>query len=113
MKKQLLLLVTFLFAISLQAQVEKANYITIDVSQFPKEEAQITTNTNLVLVGEYLYYKMSALSNSKLSSISKIGYVELIDANNNTILKHILNLKNGTASHRIFIPTQLKTGITN
>ncbi|WP_055445640.1 hypothetical protein [Lacinutrix mariniflava] len=109
MKKHTLILALFLFALTLQAQIDKSK-VTIDLSQFQEEEAQLQTNTDLVLVGEYLYYKMFALSNGKLSNISKIGYVELIDANNNTIVKHILNLKNSAASQRIFIPTELKTG---
>ena len=110
MKKQILLLVTLLFTIVLQAQLEKSTFNTLDSSKFPMEETQISTNTNLVLVGEHLYYKMFVLSDGKLSKISKIAYVELIDANNNSIHKHILNLKNGAASNRLFIPTQLKTG---
>ncbi|WP_290700681.1 hypothetical protein [Lacinutrix sp.] len=110
MKKQTILLLVFLFAITMKAQVKKSNFSAIDLSQFSKEEAQITTNTNLVLVGEYLYYKISVLNNGKLSAISKIGYVELVDARNKTILKHTLNLKNSVASNRIFIPTEIKTG---
>ena len=85
MKKHTLILALFLFALTLQAQIDKSK-VTIDLSQFQEEEAQLQTNTDLVLVGEYLYYKMFALSNGKLSNISKIGYVELIDANNNTIV---------------------------
>ncbi|WP_299385861.1 hypothetical protein [uncultured Lacinutrix sp.] len=110
MKKQTLFIVTLLFTLVLQAQVGKSTFKTLDLSKFPMEKTQLSTNTNLVLVGEHLYYKLFVLSNGKLSNISKIAYVELIDANNKSIHKHILNLKNGAASNRIFIPTQLKTG---
>ncbi|WP_452224740.1 hypothetical protein [Lacinutrix chionoecetis] len=110
MKKQSILLITMLLALSLQAQLEKSNLGTLDVSTLPKEEVQLQTNTNFALVGEYLYYKLSVLSNNKLNAISKIAYVELIDAENNTIAKHILRIKNNTSSNRLFIPSQLNTG---
>lgn len=110
MKKQTLFLVTLLFTLTLQAQVEKSNVTNTNLLQFPKEQTHLQTNTNLVLVGEYIYYKMFTLSNGELSDISKIGYVELIDASGKTVIKHILNLKNSTASNRIFVPTELKTG---
>lgn len=109
MKKQILLIALFILSTSLHAQV-KTHTITTDTSKFPIEEAQLQTNTDLVLVGEYLYYKMFTLSNGNLSDNSKIAYVELLDENNTTIVKHILNIKNSTASQRIFIPTELKTG---
>lgn len=109
MKKQILLIALFILTTSLHAQV-KSHTITTDTSKFPIEETQLQTNTDLVLVGEYLYYKMFTLSNGNLSNNSKIAYVELLDENNTTIVKHILNIKNSTASQRIFIPTELKTG---
>ncbi|WP_055436681.1 hypothetical protein [Lacinutrix algicola] len=109
MKKQTTLILAILFALILQAQTERP-YLDIDRSQFNEEETQIQINSNLVLVGEYLYYKMFALSNGELSNISKIGYVELIDKNGKTVVKHILNLKNSASSQRIFVPSELKTG---
>jgi hypothetical protein len=40
--------------------------------------------------------------------VSKIGYIELIDSNNQNVYK--IYLKNGTGQGDFFIPTTLKTG---
>ncbi len=94
------------FSISSIAQ----NSIT-EINNLPQENIFVHYNTNLILTGEKLYYKVYNLTtNNKLSSLSKIAYIEIIDSNNNSLFKQKLNLTNGVASSDIFIPTSVTTG---
>ena len=59
------------------------------VMQIPKERAYLHLNASLFLSGEnmlYSFYCMD-LKEQKLSNISKIGYVELIDQGLNAIFR--------------------------
>ncbi|WP_044398037.1 hypothetical protein [Lacinutrix sp. Hel_I_90] len=110
MKKITILLFTFLFSYTINGQIEQATTNVNQLSLIPNEHAVLHTNTELVLVGEYLYYKLFIFSEDKPSSISQIAYVELIDADNTAIIKHELQIKNNSANNNIFIPSELKTG---
>lgn len=82
------------------------------LNSIPKEKVFLHSNTNLLLTGEMLYYKLYCLldKNNKFSGISKIGYVELVSSNNKIVFKHKLNLNKGKASGDFFIPSSIKTG---
>ena len=55
----------------------------------PQESIQTQLNTNLLLTGETLYYKLYCfLENSKkLSGLSKYAYVELINRDRKVVIK--------------------------
>ena len=76
------------------------------------ESVFVSTNTNVFLTGETLYYKLFCLDKTtfKTSKYSKIAYVEIIESNKKTIIKQQLFLENATASGDIFLPTTLETG---
>ncbi len=76
------------------------------------EEAFLQINSSLFFVGEYLYYKMylKNTANNKLSTLSKIGYVELIGEEGKTIFKQQLVLENGLGQGDFFIPTDVASG---
>lgn len=86
--------------------------ISINTSQvFPRETPTILTNTDLLLTGERLHYKVCILLESgKASSLSKISYVSLRTEQDSVIFDHKLKLQKGSAYGSFFIPTTLKTG---
>jgi len=109
MKKRIILLLTIILSMGLNSQVDKST-INVDLSKLAEENTVITTNTNIILVGEYLYYKLLILSEGKPSQISKVAYVELIGPDKESVLKHTLAINNSSANSRLFIPSQLNSG---
>ena len=110
MKKTLILIFAFAFNLSLFGQIEKT-FLQESFSFSSKEKTVLHTNTNFVLAGEYLCYKLYAIENNRLSNISKIGYIELVDANKNTVLTHKVKLQNGIGYNDMFIPSKVLTGM--
>ncbi len=78
----------------------------------PEEQVFLQLNTNILLTGETLYYKLLCLlkDNHRISTISKIAYVELISADGTSAFRHKLKLENGSANSHFFIPASLSTG---
>jgi len=81
------------------------------IDSLPNEEVVLSSNDSVFVTGEVLYYKMySLLYNKTLCTISKIGYVELINDQKQSLFKHKLILNNGLASGDFFIPSNASTG---
>jgi len=78
----------------------------------PKETAFVHYNDNLLLSGEYLYYKIYCLKaeDRTPSKISKIGYVELVGENGESIFKHKIRLTEGVGQGDFFIPVNVISG---
>lgn len=78
-----------------------------------EETVYLHCNTTTFLSGETLFLKFYSLNpnQKKFSTVSKIGYVELLDAANKSVLKQKIVLKNGTGQGDFFITTALKTGM--
>jgi hypothetical protein len=77
----------------------------------PRETVHLSFNANMFLVGETLYYNFFCLTdNNTPSSISKIGYVELIGENGEILFKHKLKLEDGLSSGDFFIPSTIQSG---
>lgn len=81
-------------------------------SAIPKEEVFIHYNDNLLLSGEYLYYKFYCLraENRAPSEISKIGYVELIGKDDELVFQHKIKLVDGLGQGDFFVPVDIATG---
>ena len=77
-----------------------------------QEQAYIHYNSNFLMPGERLFYRLyiQNKSDSKATNLSKIGRVILIDSNNKMVLNHLLNLENGSAYSDFLIPSDIKTG---
>jgi hypothetical protein len=92
---------------SLQAQMNN-----LSLEDIPEENVYLHTNTNFLLAGEYLYYQIYNIlpSRKELSSLSKIGYVDLINEVGKPIFQHKLILKAGVASSEFFVPADLPSG---
>jgi hypothetical protein len=76
------------------------------------ESIYLHINNPTILVGESIFYKVYCLNtiNHTYSTISKIAYVEIFDANGTSISKQKLLLKDGVAQGDIFIPTSANSG---
>ncbi|WP_034259028.1 hypothetical protein [Aequorivita capsosiphonis] len=85
---------------------------SISVSPVPNEAAYLDVNSSLFFVGEYLYYKIYVknTATNQLTSLSKIGYVELIQEDGKTVFKQQLVLENGISQGDFFIPTDVVSG---
>ncbi|WP_417558844.1 hypothetical protein [Mesoflavibacter zeaxanthinifaciens] len=110
MKKTILILLVFIFSLSIFGQIEK--HSLDNSNSFSSQEKPILqTNTDFVLVGEYVYYKLFTVTNNSLSTVSKIGYVELVNAKKEVVLSHKLKLNNGVGYSDFFIPSKVMTGL--
>ncbi|TPG39432.1 hypothetical protein [Flavobacterium pectinovorum] len=76
------------------------------------ESVFIHANATTFVTGEKLLYKIYSLKNTDKtpSTVSKVAYVELIDACGKNIFKNKLYLKNSSGEGDYFIPTTIKTG---
>ncbi len=109
MNKTILTLALVLFNLSLYGQIEKSSLNTTPIP-LAKEKTVLLTNTDFLFTGESLFFNLYIFENNKASEISKIGYVELVGANNNVIISHKLKLKKGVAQGHFFIPSEVRTG---
>ena len=80
--------------------------------RIPIENIFIHQNTSLLIAGERLYYKIYCIDPElkKLSSLSKIAYVELVGENNHQVFKHKIKLTSGLGYGDFFIPTSVPSG---
>ena len=76
------------------------------------ETVFVHSNATTFVSGETLFYKLYCLNpeNNKPSYLSKIAYVELLDAKKTSVVKHKLFLENGMGQGEFFVPASLKTG---
>ena len=93
------------------AQNKVANNSFTTSSENIIETIIVNTNTNTLIVGETLFYKIyCAIPQNKKIGLSKIAYIALVDKNKNTVFKHKLFLNDGKASSSYFLPSSLETG---
>jgi len=110
MKNLIKISLLLLFPHLVTGQKISTKHITLENIPIAKEHVSVITNTNFLLAGESIYYSFYAFEEDSFSTISKIGYIELVGANKNKIVSHKLRLKQGVAQGDIFIPTKIKTG---
>jgi hypothetical protein len=111
MIKKSIFIAFLLFGIFATAQIPKSE-VAADTKVFPKENVQLSINSNLLLAGELLQYKAYNLNAAnKKSSLSKVLYVSMRNENDSVVFSHKLKVENGTANGDFFIPSSLKTGI--
>jgi hypothetical protein len=81
-------------------------------SQWEQEKIYVHTDKNSYITGEICWYRLYCVdaSYNKLSSISRIGYVEILDKNNRPVLQEKVSLKPGEADGSLFIPINIQTG---
>ncbi|NHF59828.1 hypothetical protein FK220_010790 [Flavobacteriaceae bacterium TP-CH-4] len=82
------------------------------LKKLPLEKMYLHTNTALLFPGEYLYYSLYNINaaTNKLSSISRMGYVELVGEDLQTVFKQKVRLKGGRGQGDFFIPVSVPSG---
>src|SRR6056297_470079 len=102
----------FLLVFSCALPYVRPQLNTLGLENIPQEKVYLHTNTNFVFTGEYLYYQLYNLlpKSEELSSISKIGYVDLINEGGIPIFQHKLILIDGVASSEFFVPADVPSG---
>ncbi|PCE65867.1 hypothetical protein [Sediminicola luteus] len=102
-----------LWSVSTQAQAYVQNQEGLDrIKKTPLETIYAQTNTSLAMPGEYVYFSIYCLNavTHRLSDISKVGYIELIDAQGQSLIQQRIRLKKGLGKGELFIPTSFGSG---
>lgn len=111
MKRKNLLFVLLCINFVAKGQITH-DQISTNTQIFPSENTKLVINTNVLLAGESLQYKIYNHTDSgTLSSLSTIAYVSLRGVKDSVIFEHKLRLEKGMAQGSFFIPATLKTGI--
>ncbi|KAG1648089.1 hypothetical protein GQR58_030102 [Nymphon striatum] len=73
----------------------------------PSEKVYVSTNTNVLLTGEYLFYKVYCLDDKtkQPSETSKIAYVELISEDLEVVFSEKIRLEKSQGQGDFFVPT--------
>lgn len=81
-------------------------------ANIPQESVYLHYNESFLFSGEHLLYKFYSLDNvnRKLSRISKIGYVALVDKQGSIVFTHKVRLTGGAGYGNFFVPTSVPTG---
>lgn len=111
MKRKNLLFVLLCINFVAKGQIAH-DQISGDLQIFPRENTKLVINTNVLLAGESLQYKIFNHADSGTSSsLSKVAYVSLRGVKDSVIFEHKLRLEKGMAQGFFFIPTTLSTGV--
>lgn len=103
--KKYKILVVFILLGFIQKNMAQTNH-------FESETIFMHTNTSTFVTGESLLYKIYCLNANtlKLSEISKIAYVEIINEKGESLIRNKIALKNGIGTNEIFLNTTFNTG---
>ncbi len=113
MKKYLYIVITIL-AVNLST----AQYVIKDGSELgslqrvPLEKMYAHISSPLLFTGEYLYYKIYCINaqSNRLSNISRLAYVQLVNSKGEIIASDKLNLVRGMGRGDLFIGTAVPSG---
>ncbi len=76
-----------------------------------QEKLYFETNTSFFIPGESILVSLQCFVNSgEPSPISKVAYLELIDAEQKSVLQKKIQLTDGVGSGNLYLPTYLQTG---
>lgn len=78
----------------------------------PTEKLYVHTDQELYLTGETLWFKIYYVDGvlHHPGDISKVAYVEILDAENRAMLQAKISLKNGEGNGALFLPATINTG---
>lgn len=113
LKKYVLQIMTFFLVAVAAGQSNVSNSIYSNlIKDIGTEGVYVHYNTNLLFTGEYLHFKLYALSkkDQSLSKTSKIAYVELLDGEGERKIIQKVKLVEGMGQGDIFVPTNLDSG---
>lgn len=77
-----------------------------------KEQIFVHQNATFFLAGEKLYYQVYCIKtrNNRLSKLSRLAYVELVDSEKNVLFKHTIRLEEGVGNGMFKIPAEVPSG---
>lgn len=106
MKKIVITLVLILFSFEMLVYAQGINNTMLS------EKVFVHYNTTLLMSGETLYYKLYCIrpNHNRLSNLSKVAYVDLIDSEKNIVFSHKIRLKSGVGHGEFVIPKTVSTG---
>ena len=106
----LLIIISQYYSVVAQKAVQNNNETLFN--NIHQEKIFVHFNSTFLLTGETFYYKLYCLNstNNKLSALSKIAYVALIDSELNEVFKQKATLESGLGQGDFFIPTSIKSG---
>lgn len=84
----------------------------LNLKKVPQEKAYIDHNGPIILSGEYLYYSIHFFNaqTNKLTDVSKIGYIALVNEAKQFIFEDKIKLEKGQGAGDFFISTQIPSG---
>lgn len=81
------------------------------IADYQPEKAYLHLDRPAYLVGETLWFKMWVTDENLIpADLSKIGYLEVIGSENQAVIQAKVELKNGSGSGAVSIPTDLPSG---
>ncbi|WP_445384908.1 hypothetical protein ACT6NV_13185 [Robiginitalea sp. IMCC44478] len=98
---------------SVDAQVRISNIDELQVlKQTPLETLYVHPSATLLFPGEYLYYSLYCINTQtyKLSNISEIAYVQILNEANEILISQKVFLRSGRGQGDIFLGTNLPSG---
>ncbi|WP_347925663.1 hypothetical protein [Pontimicrobium sp. SW4] len=109
--KNIILVTSFAF-LSIYLRAQTNTELSQSKTDFPTESVYIHYNSTILFSGETLYYKFYSLNNfsNKLSNISKVGYIELVDKDKQVVFKHKIRLNRGQGYGDFLLPSDVPTG---
>ena len=108
----LVLMVHNSLVFSQQVLEEKISQFNTYYAENYQELIYIHVDKNYYLAGEQIRFKVYCMdkTTSRLSALSKVAYVELLDRDNVPRIQAKIELKNGTGHGEAFIPTGISSG---
>lgn len=84
-----------------------------NIKQLAQEKVYINHTGPMALTGEYIYYSFSCFNTqtNRVSNISKLGYVSLVNSNGEFVFTQKLRLDKGLAQGDFFLKTDMPSGI--
>lgn len=114
MKRTLILLILFLLTLTsaLAQYVVRDGSELLKLKKLPQEKAYLDHTGPVIFSGEYIHYSFFCFNtqNNKLSNISKIGYVALVNQSKEYIFEQKIRLNQGTGNGDVFLPTDIPSG---
>ena len=109
MKKSVLPLVVLFMSIFVahSQYVIKSPADLVNLKGVPQEKVYINHTGPVVFSGEYLYYAFQCFNaqNSRPSSVSKVGYVALVNTDGEYVLEQKIKLVRGLGQGDFFVST--------
>jgi len=112
MIKKIFILFTAYMALTYNSNAQSITDEIFLQNEVYKEQVYVHLNSSLLFSGEKLLYKFYCLKKetNKLSDLSKIGWVILLNSDKDEVFRHKLKLEQGQSYSDFFIPSNLPSG---